>query len=105
MQIDDTSAVFDTTLENQSCYRSEQVRDTFLKYLTNAGILTVLFLQENPIPNLVKLICDEDLVVVHQAAQMIFQLAKKETSNAAITNNPEVKIPLNVINIRLLKGN
>ncbi|KAK7579643.1 hypothetical protein V9T40_000272 [Parthenolecanium corni] len=73
MQIDDSSAVFDAIVENQSCYRTEQ---------------------ENPIPNLIKLICDEDLVVVHQAAQMILQLAKKETSNAAITNNPEVVVAL-----------
>lgn len=62
--------------------------------LCKKNFLTLWFAQENPIPNLIKLICDEDLVVVHQAAQMILQLAKKETSNAAITNNPEVRLVL-----------
>lgn len=42
------------------------------------------------IPDLVKLLNDEDQVVVSQAAMMVHQLSKKEASRHAIMNSPQV---------------
>ena len=42
------------------------------------------------IPKLAKLLTDEDQVVVSHAANMVFQLSKKETSRVAIINNPSI---------------
>ena len=42
------------------------------------------------IPELVKLMNDEDQVVVSQAAMMVHQLSKKEASRHAIMNNSQV---------------
>ncbi|KAL4217021.1 Catenin beta-1 [Mactra antiquata] len=42
------------------------------------------------IPELTKLLCDDDQVVVSQAAMMVHQLSKKEASRAAIMNSPQM---------------
>lgn len=42
------------------------------------------------IPELIKLLNDEDQVVVSQAAMMVHQLSKKEASRHAIMNSPQV---------------
>ncbi|XP_065213549.1 armadillo segment polarity protein-like isoform X1 [Planococcus citri] len=42
------------------------------------------------IPELVKLLSDEDQVVVSQAAMMVHQLSKKEASRHAIMNSPQM---------------
>lgn len=42
------------------------------------------------IPELVKLLNDEDQVVVSQAAMMVHQLSKKEASRHAIMNSPQM---------------
>ncbi|CAG9783595.1 unnamed protein product [Diatraea saccharalis] len=42
------------------------------------------------IPELIKLLNDEDQVVVSQAAMMVHQLSKKEASRHAIMNSPEM---------------
>lgn len=42
------------------------------------------------IPELIKLLNDEDLVVVGQAAMMVHQLSKKEASRHAIMNSPQM---------------
>lgn len=42
------------------------------------------------IPELVKLLNDEDQVVVSQAAMMVHQLSKKEASRHAIMNSPQI---------------
>lgn len=42
------------------------------------------------IPELIKLLNDEDQVVVSQAAMMVHQLSKKEASRHAIMNSPHV---------------
>lgn len=44
------------------------------------------------IPELIKLLNDEDQVVVSQAAMMVHQLSKKEASRHAIMNSPQVKL-------------
>jgi hypothetical protein len=41
---------------------------------------------------LIKLLNDEDQVVVSQAAMMVHQLSKKEASRHAIMNSPQVNI-------------
>lgn len=43
------------------------------------------------IPELIKLLNDEDQVVVCQAAMMVHQLSKKEASRHAIMNSPQVE--------------
>ena len=43
------------------------------------------------IPELIKLLNDEDQVVVSQAAMMVHQLSKKEASRHAIMNSPQVR--------------
>ena len=45
------------------------------------------------IPELIKLLNDEDQVVVSQAAMMVHQLSKKEASRHAIMNSPQVRTP------------
>ena len=42
------------------------------------------------IPELIKLLNDEDQVVVSQAAMMVHQLSKKEASRHAIMNSPQM---------------
>nr|ADI48180.1 beta-catenin [Crepidula fornicata] len=42
------------------------------------------------IPELIKLLNDEDQVVVYQAAMMVHQLSKKEASRHAIMNSPQM---------------
>lgn len=42
------------------------------------------------IPELTKLLIDEDQVVVSQAAMMVHQLSKKEASRQAIMNSPQM---------------
>lgn len=42
------------------------------------------------IPELIKLMNDEDQVVVSQAAMMVHQLSRKEASRHAIMNNSQV---------------
>ncbi|KAH3819192.1 hypothetical protein DPMN_120925 [Dreissena polymorpha] len=42
------------------------------------------------IPELTKFLCDDDQVVVSQAAMMVHQLSKKEASRAAIMNSPQM---------------
>ena len=42
------------------------------------------------IPELIKLLNDEDQVVVCQAAMMVHQLSKKEASRHAIMNSPQM---------------
>ena len=42
------------------------------------------------IPELIKLLNDEDQVVVNQAAMMVHQLSKKEASRCAIMNSPQM---------------
>lgn len=42
------------------------------------------------IPELIKLLNDEDQVVVSQAAMMVHQLSRKEASRHAIMNSPQV---------------
>jgi hypothetical protein len=42
------------------------------------------------IPELMKLLTDEDQVVVSQAAMMVHQLSKKEASRHAIMNSPQM---------------
>lgn len=55
-----------------------------------------LFLQDDAdlatraIPELTKLLNDEDQVVVSQAAMMVHQLSKKEASRHAIMNSPQM---------------
>merc|ERR1719471_2539555 len=46
------------------------------------------------IPELIKLLNDEDQVVVSQAAMMVHQLSKKEASRHAIMNSPQSRLPL-----------
>lgn len=46
------------------------------------------------IPELIKLLNDEDQVVVSQAAMMVHQLSKKEASRHAIMNSPQVGPPV-----------
>ena len=41
------------------------------------------------IPELIKLLNDEDQVVVSHAAMMVHQLSKKEASRHAIMNSPQ----------------
>lgn len=43
------------------------------------------------IPELIKLLNDEDQVVVSHAAMMVHQLSKKEASRHAIMNSPQVR--------------
>jgi catenin beta 1 len=56
----------------------------------------VVFIQDDAdlatraIPELTKLLCDDDQVVVSQAAMMVHQLSKKEASRAAIMNSPQM---------------
>jgi len=45
------------------------------------------------IPELIKLLNDEDQVVVYQAAMMVHQLSKKEASRHAIMNSPHATSP------------
>ena len=47
-------------------------------------------LAQRAIPELTKLLNDEDQVVVSQAAMMVHQLSKKEASRHAIMNSPQV---------------
>lgn len=47
------------------------------------------------IPELIKLLNDEDQVVVSQAAMMVHQLSKKEASRHAIMNSPQVSCGCN----------
>lgn len=49
------------------------------------------------IPELIKLLNDEDQVVVSQAAMMVHQLSKKEASRHAIMNSPQVSCASNLI--------
>ena len=42
------------------------------------------------IPELTKLLCDDDQVVVSQAAMMVHQLSKKEASRWAVMNSPQM---------------
>lgn len=44
------------------------------------------------IPELIKLLNDEDQVVVSKAAMMVHQLSKKEASRHAIMNSPHVSL-------------
>lgn len=46
------------------------------------------------IPELIKLLNDEDQVVVSQTAMMVHQLSKKEASRHAIMNNLNVSLKL-----------
>ena len=46
------------------------------------------------IPELIKLLNDEDQVVVSQAAMMVHQLSKKEASRHAIMNSPQMMAAL-----------
>ena len=48
-------------------------------------------LAKRAIPELIKLLNDEDQVVVSQAAMMVHQLSKKEASRHAIMNSPQVR--------------
>ena len=58
--------------------------------------ILVLFIQDDAdlatraIPELIKLLNDEDQVVVYQAAMMVHQLSKKEASRHAIMNSPQM---------------
>ncbi|KAH3841294.1 hypothetical protein DPMN_114753 [Dreissena polymorpha] len=53
-----------------------------INYQDDADLATIA------IPELTKLLCDDDQVVVSQAAMMVHQLSKKEASRAAIMNSP-----------------
>merc|ERR1711963_1233596 len=48
------------------------------------------YLATRAIPKLIKLLNDEDKVVVTQAAMMVHQLSKKEASRHAIMNSPQM---------------
>lgn len=54
------------------------------------------------IPELIKLLNDEDQVVVSQAAMMVHQLSKKEASRHAIMNSPQVCILVFYLNVLIL---
>lgn len=54
------------------------------------------------IPELIKLLNDEDQVVVSQAAMMVHQLSKKEASRHAIMNSPQVNFVFNILFIHIL---
>ena len=53
-----------------------------INYQDNAILVT------RAIPELIKLLNDEDQVVVSQAAMSVLQLSKKEASRHAIMNSP-----------------
>lgn len=54
------------------------------------------------IPELIKLLNDEDQVVVSQAAVMVYQLSNREAALLAILNSPQVNI-LNFKEILIFK--
>lgn len=62
-----------------------QVEDHFWDMFSNNT-----FVDYSAIPELIKLLNDEDQVVVSQAAMMVHQLSKKEASRHAIMNSPQM---------------
>lgn len=54
-------------------------------------------LASTAIPQLIKLLNDEDQVVVSQAAMMVHELSKKEPSRNAIMNSQQVNNPITLI--------
>lgn len=57
---------------------------------TSRIIFNQIFPNSRAIPELIKLLNDEDQVVVSQAAMMVHQLSKKEASRHAIMNSPQM---------------
>lgn len=55
------------------------------------------------IPELIKLLNDEDQVVVSQAAMMVHQLSKKEASRHAIMNSPQVRNNFDLLSMALVQ--
>ena len=60
----------------------------FINYQDNADLPT------RTIPELIKLLNDEDQVVMSQAAMNVHQLSKKETSRHTIMNFPQMMATL-----------
>lgn len=84
------STQFDTT--NQTAVQRLSEPSQMLKH----AVVNLINYQDDAdlatraIPELIKLLNDEDQVVVSQAAMMVHQLSKKEASRHAIMNSPQM---------------
>merc|ERR1719210_2705187 len=92
------AAMFPETLEDGIEIPSTQLdprEPTAVQMLKHAVVNLINYqddadLATRAIPELIKLLNDEDQVVVSQAAMMVHQLSKKEASRHAIMNSPQM---------------